>query len=160
MAPPTKGEELNEFRLPLQVFVIATRRVGDDIEYLMLLRSKERSGFWQGVTGAPLLGEELEDAALRELWEEARLEPLSLIPADFSYSFSTEGPWKNLYAPGTESIKEHVFIADINPAHRVTLSNEHVEYRWVNGDEARSLLHWPNNKLALDHCRALVEDFQ
>ncbi len=77
-------------RVPIQVLVYPVRKRSSaqkrNWECLLLKRIPRREGFWQGVTGAPLEGESLKDAAQLELFEETKLTPLSLVYIDFSYT--------------------------------------------------------------------------
>lgn len=147
-------------RLPIQVCIFCVRQYGEQTEFLLLKRVEERGGFWQGVTGAPEVGESLEDAALRELWEETKLVPHSMMQTDISYSYGVEPQWKKNYAPEVRTIDEYVFLADIDPAKKVTISDEHSEYRWCKEDEAQGLLHWEKNRSGLEHCARLVHSRQ
>ncbi len=74
-------------RVPIQVLVYAVSRTRETPKVLLLRRTVRLGGFWQGVTGAPLDGESLNDAAIRELREETGFEANRLVDLKFSYSF-------------------------------------------------------------------------
>jgi len=81
-------------RIPIQVLVYPVRQRGSKWEYLLLKRIERREGFWQGVTGGVEQGEELDEAARRELLEETGFTPLKLERIDFSYSFPVADEWR------------------------------------------------------------------
>jgi 8-oxo-dGTP pyrophosphatase MutT (NUDIX family) len=144
------------FRVPIQVLVYCYRRRAHSIEYLMLRRTPKYGGFWQGVTGAPEGEETLLEGAARELHEETRLSPMSLVPVDFHYSFSVDNEWKWAYHPDVSIIDEHVFLAEIGNETNPVLSFEHDAYEWTDFDRAMGLLKWPNNREALEFCDRLM----
>jgi dATP pyrophosphohydrolase len=78
---------------------------------LLLRRVASRGGFWQGVTGSVEGGEDLAEAARRELMEETRLVPSLVERIDCSYSYPVEERWRHLYAAHVEKIIEYVFVA-------------------------------------------------
>lgn len=142
-------------RLPIQVLVYPIRQTGDDWEYLLLHRVGGRGAFWQGVTGAPFEGETLEQAARRELLEETQITPVWLEPINYEYSLLVSPEWAHLYALDVDTIREYVFAAQVSSAEPV-LSHEHDAHRWCSFEQALSLLHWPNNKDALEYCREFL----
>jgi dihydroneopterin triphosphate diphosphatase len=144
------------YRHPVQVLVYCFRWLSDSIEYLMLQRTTRYGGFWQGVTGAPEGDESLLDGARRELFEETQISPKDVFQVDFSYTFPIDDEWKLAYHPDVKSIDEFVFLAEISYGVEPVLSHEHDCYEWTGIDRARSLLKWPNNRLALEFCDNLL----
>jgi len=145
------------YRLPTQVLVYCFRRTDDCIEYLLLRRMPKYGGFWQGITGAPEIGETLIEGAARELKEETQLLPKSLDQVDFGYSFPVEDEWKSAYHPDVSSIDEYVFLAEIADSIDPILSFEHDSFKWERFDRAVGLLKWPDNKKALEICDRLLQ---
>ena len=144
-------------RQPIQVLVYVVRRhQGGDWQYLLLRRVPDRGRFWQGITGGAEEGENLLQAATRELAEETQLTPLTLEKADFHYSFPMEERWRHLYKPGTEAITEYVFIASVGHQDEPVLSPEHDGYEWCEFEQALGKLTWPNNVEALRQCQKVV----
>ena len=140
---------LEAYRVPIQVAVYCYRH-NKGLQWLMLKRATKTNPCWQGVTGAPFEGEALIDAARRELFEETGLRPLALIQSSYSYTYPVPVYNRHKFAPGVDVITEYVFVAQIDAHHTsVTLTEEHVEYRWVGFEEAQRLLSWQENKKSL-----------
>ncbi len=147
-------------RQPVQVLIYPVRRTGKIWEYLLLRRIPDRGGFWQGVTGGVEEGEDLAEAARRELLEETGLVPLTLENIDYSYSYSVVGnEWpEHFYAAGVEKITEHVFVAFVEEQQEPVLdSDEHDEWKWHRFREALELLKWPENVNALKRCDRVIK---
>ncbi len=145
------------YRRPTQVLVYAVRQSEDGGRYLLLHRIPARGAFWQGVTGGAEWGEELPDAALRELFEETGLRPVELRRIDCSYVFAMQDEWQGWYAPGTEEIEEHVFLAIISVEEPVISSEEHDDWRLCAYEEALAQLKWTENIKALRCCQHALE---
>jgi 8-oxo-dGTP pyrophosphatase MutT (NUDIX family) len=145
-------------RVPRQVLVYV-HRAGP--EFLLLERTAEHGGFWQGVTGAPEWGESDDEAARRELREETRLdaEPRAV---GFRYELravepAQSGRWRELYGPGIEAVPEEVYAIAAPTDWEPTLDQrEHAAYRWCLLDEALSLLTWDDNRKALEAVARLL----
>ncbi len=140
------------FREPIQVLVYCVRRTNDGHEYLLLKTVPKRGSFWQGVTGAIEKGENLIDAAKRELKEETGIIPEHIYRLDYSYSLPVADEWRSQYHPNVDKVTEYSFLAGVQPTSEPLLSFEHTEYRWVKYEEALNLLKWPKNKEALEYC--------
>lgn len=144
-------------RQPTQVLIYPVRCAGSDLEYLLLRRVASRGGFWQGVTGSVKEGEDLAEAARRELIEETGLVPSRLEKIDYSYSFPLEDQWRHLYAADVERITEYVFVAYAGVQQEPVIDPaEHDEWRWCRFNEALGLLTWPENVEAMKRCDSFV----
>ena len=121
----------------------------------MLRRVPRNGGFWQGVTGAPELGEPDEDAAAREVREETGFE-VEVEPLGYGYQFGP-GPswprkeqWHDLYGPGVDLVTEETFAAEVPDGLDPALAPaEHDDFRWCSFDEAETLLKFEENRVAL-----------
>ncbi|MEG8947452.1 NUDIX hydrolase [Rosettibacter firmus] len=125
------------------------RKIKDDIEFLLLKRSKEVEypDLWQMVTGSIEKGEEFFQTALRELNEETGLKPIKLwlVPNINSY-YEEEKKELNLI---------HVFVALVNKNNQVKISNEHTEFMWVDKKTAKQLVAWDGQRKSMN----LIYDF-
>lgn len=134
-------------RAPFQVLVILYRRV-ERIEFAAFRRAVEH--YWQFVAGGGDEGEDGEQAALREVEEEAgissprpllRLQTVASIPV---HHFSAREYWPS----GLMAVPEYCFALDAT-GFDLALSREHAEYAWLSFEECHSRLHWPSNQAAL-----------
>ncbi|MBI2522382.1 MAG: GrpB family protein [Bdellovibrio sp.] len=138
------------YRLPVQVYVWIFRRMGAQVQYLLMQRTQESGAFWQGITGAPFVGETLKVAAVRELEEETKIMVPALHFLDYAYCFPLMGEWKKSYRTEVEQIVEHVFYGEVDEKMTPVLSAEHCSYEWCSYERCLHLLKWQNNKVSLE----------
>ncbi|MBN2841438.1 MAG: NUDIX pyrophosphatase [Sedimentisphaerales bacterium] len=152
MYQPVSSHHSNMYRQPVQILVYAFRLYDGEPRWLLLKRSPDRGGFWQGVTGAIEPGEAIEHAAYRELAEETSLVPLWLRSAHLQYQITLRPEWTVRYNfdPAVSTITEHVFFARLPDDAFPVLSHEHTEFKWLELAEALTMLKWPKNIEALD----------
>jgi 8-oxo-dGTP pyrophosphatase MutT (NUDIX family) len=127
------------------VMVYLYRSGASGREYLLLRRTEERGGYWQPVTGHVEAGEELADAAIREVQEETGCRLEGVCPTPLLYFFVHNG-----------TTYEHRVFYSVWPGGVVKMSKEHTEYRWVLFAEALQLLRWEDNKDALARVDAML----
>jgi dATP pyrophosphohydrolase len=127
-------------------------RVSDNggIEFAIFRRSNYPDACWQGITGGAEAGETAEQAAGREMFEEAGIPAgTPLIPLDsvasIPVSFFRD---RHLWGPGTYVVPQQAFGVQLS-RHEIVLSDEHTEFRWVSYEEAARMLRWDSNKTAL-----------
>jgi 8-oxo-dGTP pyrophosphatase MutT (NUDIX family) len=140
-------------RRPEEVVVVVRRPGAADggHEYLVLLRSPEKLGYWHLVAGGVEWGEEPAAAAARELVEETGLaaEPRQLGGA-LSYSLAGDPESvRRRFPAGTERITVWPFVADASQGWEPVLDHEHVEARWLDGDGAVARLRYPEPREAV-----------
>jgi 8-oxo-dGTP pyrophosphatase MutT (NUDIX family) len=111
--------------------MVHVRRGG---EFLVLHRVEAKGGYWHTVAGRVEPGEDWEEAARRELFEEVALEAELRELGEFSYEPAMVG---------------RAFAADAPPGWEPTLDWEHHEYRWCALAAAEALLEWPEPKAML-----------
>ncbi len=145
----------------MTVLVYPVRHTGRGWEYLLLRRKAGRTGggFWQGVTGTAHWGEDLDEAAMRELMEETGFVPTKLRNLNYSYTFPV--PAKHPVPPGTTEITEHVFVALLLGREEPTIdSHEHDEWKWCTFEDALASLKWPENIQALRQCEGVLKSLE
>ena len=138
-------------RRPEEVAVVVRRPGPAGAEFLVLLRSPEKLGYWHLVAGGVAWGEDPAAAAARELFEETTLEaaPAALgVSLDYSLAEDPESV-RERFPAGTERITVWPYLADAPPGWEPTLDDEHVEHRWLGADEAVALLHYPEPREAI-----------
>jgi 8-oxo-dGTP pyrophosphatase MutT (NUDIX family) len=84
------------------------------------------------VAGGVEESESYADAAARELREEIGLDA---VPVDLERAFAYD-----------DSVEVHAFLVEVPRAWEPTLNGEHVEYRWLEPEEAAALFHWPETQ--------------
>ena len=136
-------------RAPFQVLVLPYRKVGgSEFEYALFRRSD--AGYWQGIAGGGEDDEVPLEAARRESLEEAG------IPQDSTYlQLDTTLPnpvtaFSDSYLWGDDVyvIPQYCFGVLVERA-EIVLSHEHTECRWLEYQEARRLLKWDGDRVAL-----------
>src|SRR5215207_9465637 len=124
-------------RQPIQVLVYPVKAAGNGWEYLLLHRLASRGDFWQGVTGGVEAGEEIADAAKREIIEETGLVPSIIQKVDYTFSYPVAEKWRHLYADGVEEITEYVFLAQVGGQQAPILdAREHDQWKWCSFEDA------------------------
>ena len=134
--------------LPIKVQGVMHSKVNNKIEYLIIKRCEKDGGFWQGVTGTLEEGEKLKDCLVREIGEELGITNINNI-SDLKQIFQ----WSKKTG---FVITEYVFFfffyinidisVEIDRNIDITLSEEHVDYKWCEFDEAYRMLEKDNNK--------------
>ena len=115
---------------------------GGERRYLLLKHAN--GGHWSFPKGHVEKGENSKEAAVRELREETDLGPPEFIP-DFRrkthYTFTRND----------RKISKTViyFLGLVNPMAKVSLSKEHLEFRWLGCSEARDILTYESDRKLL-----------
>lgn len=137
---------MSEIKTNNQVEVIIFKKENDITLFLVLKRNPQKGGFWQPITGNVRPHESFEQAALREMEEETGIkEYLEFIDTGYSFDFFDDN--RNQH--------ERVFGICVSRTAEVVLSSEHIEFQWVNKEDALNrYLKYPGNK---DGLRKLCE---
>ena len=113
-----------------------------EVEFLLLKRNKNKlyEHLWQGVAGKIEKDEKAWETAVRELKEETGLAPKKMFVADHVSRFYEKHKDRMNLVP--------VFGIEVD-SKDVTLSNEHIDYKWLDFEEAFDTLIWNGQKQGL-----------
>ncbi|HEX7966342.1 MAG TPA: dihydroneopterin triphosphate diphosphatase [Gammaproteobacteria bacterium] len=121
----------------------------DDDQVLRLLR-REPADFWQSVTGSLNAGESPLKAALREVREETGLDAgAGLADSGVVNRYAIHPAWRHKYAPSVRENQEYVFYLRLPGVCDISLSPEHVEYRWLPREQAAELAGSATDRAAI-----------
>ena len=124
------------------------KKSNNGFDFLILKRADTKiyEHLWQGVAGKIEKGESAWQTAIRELKEETGLNPLNIFVADHvSRFYETNGDRINLVP---------VFGIEVE-SKDVILSEEHVDFKWVDYIEAKNTLVWNGQKTGLKIVNAM-----
>lgn len=131
-----------------QVEVIVFKVIDGELQFLLLKRQPNRGGFWQPVTGGVEAGEDLKEAALREMFEETAIDHHIKVYEDLHYfEFESNG--------GFGWMKEYVFGVQIASDAEAVISDEHSEMKWCTLNQALELLKYESNKVGFKKLSAM-----
>lgn len=146
-------------REPYQIISIPYRIVNDTTLFCIFRRTN--GDYWQFIADGGENNEKPIDTALREIKEETgvtaekvtELKSVAFVPAEV-VAENMRTHWdKNIFVIPEYSF---AFECDLEPF----LLNEHTEYKWLTYDEARKLLKWDSNKVAMYETKCLLENKQ
>ncbi|MBQ7107615.1 MAG: NUDIX pyrophosphatase [Clostridia bacterium] len=144
-------------REPYQILSIPYRIVDGTPLFCAFRRTD--SSYWQFIAGGGENGETPIEAAKRETIEEIGVEPINIkqltciayVPAEVIAESRRQHWDKNTFVIPEYSF---AFECDLEPM----LSNEHSEYKWLTYNEARKLLKWDSNKVAMYEIKCILEN--
>ena len=127
------------------------RQTDKGLKFLILKRNEKKlyEHLWQGVAGKIEKDEEAWQTAIRELKEETGLDPVKMFVADHIRQFYEKyGDRVNLVP---------VFGIEVD-SKNVILSDEHIEYKWVDFKEAFDTLVWNGQKKGIQTVYNMVSN--
>ena len=136
-------------RKPEIIHVYLFRKNTDNQYEYAIFQRADNPEWWQGVSGGVEEGETVEQAALRESFEEAgtplnapiyRLDTISYLPSDI---FSDHVLW------GKDIVVCPMYFYVIPFSGDIILSDEHIEVRWLKYKEADESVYFHDQKTAL-----------
>lgn len=133
---------------PESVLVVVYTQSSD----VLLMQRRDHPDFWQSVTGSLETAEDKTHAAWRELNEETGLSTKDgeLNDCQLANWFDIYPQWRHRYAPNVTKNKEHVFTFVIPKIIPITLSHEHLSFRWLSKDKASMMASSPSNQAAIE----------
>jgi 8-oxo-dGTP pyrophosphatase MutT (NUDIX family) len=140
-----------DVRTGVEVAVFVTRKGGSEV--LIVHRSPEHGAYWHVVAGGVEPGEEVEEAAERELREETGLVAnvtTGVKVVEYVYPLTEEpADRRDLYDPWIAQVEVTCFLVTAPDEWEPTLDWEHDGHRWCEPGEAFSALRWPATAQAL-----------
>ena len=123
-----------------------------DTNRVLMLQRQDDPDFWQSVTGTIESGETPKNTAIRELWEEVRLDisenSTALFDCKESIEFEIFPHFRYKYAPNVTHCREHWFLLAMEQEFEPVLS-EHLAYQWVSPEQAIQMTKSSNNAEAI-----------
>ena len=119
---------------------------------VLMLQRQDDPDFWQSVTGTIESGETPKKTAIRELWEEVRLEisenSTALFDCKESIEFEIFPHFRYKYAPNVTHCREYWFLLAMEQEFEPILS-EHLAYQWAFPEQAIQMTKSSNNAEAI-----------
>ena len=143
-------------RAPFQILAVPYKMVGNEILFCVLKRSD--SQYYQFIAGGGEDNENPKEAAIREIAEEIGFNPQTLtelksmcyVPAEVISEQRRKSWTKDTFV-----IPEYAFSFELY--NDLRLSAEHTEYKWLTYNEARKLLKWDSNKVAMYEINSIIK---
>lgn len=129
-------------RTNIQAFIFSKN---PSFKILILKRIPERGGYWQPVCGGVESRENLIETVIREVFEETGISNIKSI-LDLDYTFT----YREVKEGELMEMQDYCFAVEINNVTNIKLSNEHEEYKWCSYDQAKEILKWEHNLIALE----------
>ncbi|MBO5869816.1 MAG: NUDIX domain-containing protein [Clostridia bacterium] len=137
-------------RQPKQVHIYLYRKGKRGYEYAIFQRS-DLTVCWQGICGGLEDGEDFIQGARREIFEESgiaeklplyQLETVSYLPSNI-FSIQAQKVW------GNDIVVIPMYYYAMEYDGEIKLSDEHLEVKWLNYDDACELIYFDDQETAL-----------
>lgn len=121
---------------------------------VLLIKRADHECFWQSVTGSIEYGEEAEQTAIREVFEETAIEVPILRTTGIRRYYDILPQWRHKFPPGTTRNRESLFFCQVDTEVSVQLDErEHSDYQWLDfATGIETAWSW-TNKLAIMQLR-------
>lgn len=129
------------------VFAVVYKKENKEVRYLILKRKKHWIG-WEFPKGGIERGENIKEAARREVYEETgnRALKISRYPIKGKYRYNKVFPDR----PGVIGQIYALLSAELPAGRKIRLDREeHLSYLWLPFSKAVRMLRWPNQKKCL-----------
>ena len=137
-------------RLPYQTLIIPYKIVNGEPIFCVFHRCAP--DIWQFVSGGGEEGEQPPETAYRETWEETGIRAQAILPLTSTAYVPAAfiGPYHRQGWPvPTYVIPEYAFAFEVDADTEPTLSEEHTEYTWLTFPEAKAILRFDSNRVAM-----------
>ena len=130
--------------IPVNTSVVSGVAVSEiDGENKILMMKRAKGGFWCHVAGSIENEEKGWEAIIREFAEETQIKVSNLFSAEYIEQF---------YEPHSNRIMIiPAFVVICEKNQKVTLNEEHTEYKWCSLEEAQNIATFPNQKKLYSH---------
>ena len=148
-----------KMRAPFQILAVPYRFIENELYFCVFHHAD--SDVWQFVAGGGEDNEKPIETALREIKEETdmtakkltALKSVAFVPAEV-VAENIRAHWnKNIFV-----IPEYSFAFECNAD--PTISREHSEYKWLPYNDARKLLKWDSNKVAMYEIMCRLRNYE
>jgi dATP pyrophosphohydrolase len=122
-----------------------------DLRFLLMKRRPEKGGFWQPVSGGIERNETPLQALKREVMEETGIKSYErIIDLEYTFVHHTEKDGALM------KMKDICYAVEVKRTFKITLSDEHLEYKWCDLEESMQYLDWEPVVIALQKLVELV----
>jgi dATP pyrophosphohydrolase len=122
-----------------------------DLRFLLMKRRPEKGGFWQPVSGGIERSETPLQALKREVMEETSIESFERI-MDLEYTFFHQTEKDGVLM----KMRDICYAVEVKGMLKITLSDEHLEYKWCDLEDSMQYLEWEPAVVALQKLVELV----
>lgn len=126
--------------IQLHIIIQSNSNQNEEYEYLVLQRNDKTKiypNIWQVITGTIEKGETAIQTAIRELKEETGLTPVKMWALPMLAQF---------YERYSDTVQFSPTFCVLVNTKDVTISNEHIDFKWLNSEDCNNILTLPSHK--------------